>query len=172
VCGCRAFDSECDRHLVAHETENVTKVYKYTLSRIASDGSRREFSNFRPAEHTYWNKGKYRAGNFTKICRVVVDKIAYSGGSSWKCAECGEEFALAANYRGTDIDHFARNIEKHLRGKKLHGSCDTAREKLAKRRKRAAREKKKGKGKRGKRSSFSGLGGGGYRPRNRWNQVN
>ena len=82
-----------DRHLQAHEEFEVTRIYKYVSSRVAA-GVRHHFVKLRPAEHTYWSKGKYRAGNFTQLCRVKVGAESYAGGSSWKCEDCGEETLL------------------------------------------------------------------------------
>jgi hypothetical protein len=135
-----------DRHLTAHETKNVTKVYKHTPKYLPKKSSTRQRITKQPAEHRYWCKGAYSAGNNTKLFRLKIDKAAYEEGSKWKCQHCGLEFEWERGASGAKVHVLAKNIEAHLRGLQAHGSCEKARESKSKRRAEAER-RRKGRGK-------------------------
>jgi hypothetical protein len=135
-----------DRHLATHETKNVAKVYKHTPKYLPKKSSTRQKITKQPAEHRYWCKGAYSAGNNTKLFRLKIDKVAYEEGSKWKCQHCGLEFQWERGASGAKVHVLAKNIEFHLRGIQTHGSCEKARESRSKRRA-EAEKRKKGRGK-------------------------
>jgi transcription elongation factor Elf1 len=135
-----------DRHLTAHEIKNVTKVYKHTPKYLPKKSTTRQRITNQPAEHRYWCKGVYSAGNNTKLFRLKIDKLTYEEGSTWECKHCGEEFEWERGASGAKVHVLAKNIEAHLKGIQTHGSCEKARESRNKR-KAAAEKRRKGRGK-------------------------
>jgi transposase-like protein len=105
--------SGMERHIEAHLTHNVTKLYRNPVT-----------LRFHPGEQYYRPGGFVSCPHSVLHCFVINGK-RFERGDKWECQACKATLSWKVGETGQRGARVVEKIEKHIANLIAHGNCDT-----------------------------------------------